>query len=208
MLKKNRREEILTAAITVFSQKGYHDTTISELIEKAGIARGTFYLYFENKRQIFDSILDNLLLEIDRCIRTIQIGQIGQIGEKDSEKANPLDQLKANLTRLFTLFIENPELSRILLRHATGLDEESDQKLTEFYSNLASKIEEALRLGTKMNLIRECDPRITSYCILGSIREVIEHITLTRRDTSEIDTIIEEVLGFGLYGLMNPGLLE
>lgn len=205
MLKKNRREEILTAAITVFSQKGYHDTTISELIEKAGIARGTFYLYFENKRQIFDSILDNLLLEIDRCIRTIQIGQIG---EKDSEKASPLDQLKANLTRLFTLFIENPELSRILLRHATGLDEESDQKLTEFYSNLASKIEEALRLGTKMNLIRECDPRITSYCILGSIREVIEHITLTRRDTSEIDTIIEEVLSFGLYGLMNPGLFE
>ncbi|MDD5435908.1 MAG: TetR/AcrR family transcriptional regulator [Nitrospira sp.] len=202
MLKKNRREEILTAAITIFSQKGYHDTTIADLIEKAGIARGTFYLYFENKRQIFDSILDNLLLEIDRCIRTIQIG------EKDSEKTNPLDQLRANLTRLFTLFIENPELSRILLRHATGLDEESDQKLTEFYSNLALKIEEALRLGTKMNLIRECDPRITSYCILGSIREVIEHITLTRRDTSEIDTIIEEVLGFGLYGLMNPGLLE
>ncbi|MBI5193580.1 MAG: TetR/AcrR family transcriptional regulator [Nitrospirae bacterium] len=202
MLKKNRREEILTAAITIFSQKGYHDTTIADLIEKAGIARGTFYLYFENKRQIFDSILDNLLLEIDRCIRTIKIGETGP------EKTDPLDQLRANLTRLFTLFIENPELSRILLRHATGLDEESDQKLTEFYSNLALKIEEALRLGTKMNLIRECDPRITSYCILGSIREVIEHITLTRRDTSEIDTIIEEVLGFGLYGLMNPGLLE
>lgn len=202
MLKKNRREEILNAAILVFSQKGYHDTSISDLIEKAGIARGTFYLYFENKRQIFDSILDNLLLEIDRCIKVIEIGETG------TEKTNPLDQLRANLTRLFTLFIENPELSRILLRHATGLDEESDQKLTEFYSNLAFKIEEALRLGTKMNLIRECDPRITSYCILGSIREVIEHITLTRSDTSEIDTIVEEVLGFGLYGLMNPGILE
>ena len=199
MLKKNRREEILTAAITVFSQKGYHDTSISDLIEKAGIARGTFYLYFENKRQIFDSILDNLLLEIDRCIRTIEIG---------AEKPNPLDQLRANLTRIFTLFVENPELSKILLRHATGLDEESDQKITEFYSNSAYKIEEALRLGIRMNLVRECEPRITSYCILGSIREVIEHITLSRRDISEIDAIVEEVLGFGLYGLMNPKLLS
>lgn len=199
MLKKNRREEILNAAILVFSQKGYHDTSISDLIEKAGIARGTFYLYFENKRQIFDSILDNLIIEIDNCIKTI---------ETEKEGTNPLEQLRANLTRIFTLLIENPELSKILLRHATGLDEESDHKLTEFYSNLAFKIEEALRLGTKMNLIRECDPRIASYCILGSIREVIEHITLTRSDTSEIDTIVEEVLGFGLYGLMNPGILE
>ncbi len=199
MLKKNRREEILTAAITVFSQKGYHDTSISDLIEKAGIARGTFYLYFENKRQIFDSILNNLLLEIDHCIKTIEIG---------AEQPNPLDQLRANLTRIFTLFVENPELSKILLRHATGLDEESDQKITEFYSNSAYKIEEALRLGIRMNLVRECDPRITSYCILGSIREVIEHITLSRRDISEIDAIVEEVLGFGLYGLMNPKLLS
>ena len=197
MLKKNRREEILTAAITVFSQKGYHDTSISDLIEKAEIARGTFYLYFENKRQIFDSILDNLLLEIDRCIKTIEIG---------TDRPNPLDQLRANLTRIFTLFVENPELSKILLRHATGPDEESDQKITEFYSNSAYKIEEALRLGIKMNLVRECDPKITSYCILGSIREVIEHITLSHRDVSEIDTIVEEVLGFGLMGLVNPNM--
>lgn len=195
MLKKNRREEILKAAIALFSLKGYHDTSISDIIEKAGIARGTFYLYFENKRQIFDSILDNLLLEIDHCIKKIEIGK---------DKPHPLDQLKANLTRIFTLLVENPELSRILLRHATGLDEESDQKITEFYDNLAYKIEEALKLGIKMGLIRGCNTRVVSRCILGSIKEVIEHSTLVRRDISEIITIVEEVLNFGIHGLKNP----
>ena len=71
MLKKNRREEILHAAISAFSHKGYHDTSISDIIEKAGIARGTFYLYFENKRQIFDSVLDNLIVELDHCIKKV-----------------------------------------------------------------------------------------------------------------------------------------
>lgn len=197
MLKKNRREEILKAAIAVFSRKGYHDTSISDIIKKAGIARGTFYLYFENKRQIFDSILDNLLIEIDLCIKKIKIGK---------DRHSPLDQLRANLTRVFTLLVENPELSRILLRHATGLDEESDQKITEFYDSLAYRIEDALRLGIKMGLIRECNSRISSYCILGSIREVIEHITSIRGDVSEISAIVEEVLNFGLQGLKNPKL--
>ena len=117
MLKKNRREDILKAAIGIFSHKGYHDTSISDIIKKAGIARGTFYLYFETKRQIFDSILNTFLIELDSCIRKIEIGE---------NKPTPIEQLKGNLIRVFTLLIENPDLSRILLRHATGLDQESD----------------------------------------------------------------------------------
>jgi len=197
MLKKNKREKILKAAISSFAQKGYHDTSISKIINKAGIARGTFYLYFENKRQIFDSILENLIVEIDRCIKKIEIGK---------ERQNPLEQLKDNLRRIFTLFVENPELSRILLRHAAGLDKESDQKITEFYNNIADKIEDALKLGIKMELIRDCNPRITSFLILGSIKELIEHVTLTMKNKSDINPVIDEILNFGLHGLKNPGL--
>ncbi|OGW54466.1 MAG: hypothetical protein A2Y48_01820 [Nitrospirae bacterium RIFCSPLOW2_12_42_9] len=197
MLKKNKREKILKAAISAFAQKGYHDTSISKIINKAGIARGTFYLYFENKRQIFDSILENLIVEIDRCIKKIEIGK---------ERQNPLEQLKDNLRRIFTLFVENPELSRILLRHAAGLDKESDQKITEFYNNIADKIEDALKLGIKMELIRDCNPRITSFLILGSIKELIEHVTLTMKNKSDINPVIDEILNFGLHGLKNPGL--
>ena len=197
MLKKNKREKILKAAISSFAQKGYHDTSISKIINKAGIARGTFYLYFENKRQIFDSILENLIVEIDRCIKKIEIGK---------ERQNPLEQLKDNLRRIFTLFVENPELSRILLRHAAGLDKESDQKITEFYNNIADKIGDALKLGIKMELIRDCNPRITSFLILGSIKELIEHVTLTMKNKSDINPVIDEILNFGLHGLKNPGL--
>jgi len=197
MLKKNKREKILKAAISSFAQKGYHDTSISKIINKAGIARGTFYLYFENKRQIFDSILENLIVEIDRCIKKIEIGK---------ERQNPLEQLKDNLRRIFTLFVENPELSRILLRHAAGLDKESDQKITEFYNNIADKIGEALKLGIKMGLIRDCNPGIISFLILGSIKELIEHVTLTMKSKSDINPVIDEILNFGLHGLKNPGL--
>jgi len=197
MLKKNRREEILKSAISAFSHKGYHNTSISDIIEKAGIARGTFYLYFENKRQIFDSVLDNLIIELDHCIKKIELGQ---------GLPNPLDQLKANLKRVLILFIENPELTRILLRHATGLDADLDKKITEFYKNWAHKIEDAIKLGIKMGIVRECNSALVSYCILGCIKEVIEHITLNRKDKPDISVIADELINFGLQGLKNPKL--
>ena len=197
MLKKNRREEILKSAISAFSRKGYHNTSISDIIEKAGIARGTFYLYFENKRQIFDSVLDNLIIELDHCIKKIELGQ---------GLPNPLDQLKANLKRVLILFIENPELTRILLRHATGLDADLDQKITEFYKNWAYKIEDAIKLGIKMGIVRECSSRLISYCILGCIKEVIEQIALNRKEKPDISAIADELINFGLYGLKNPKL--
>ena len=197
MLKKNRREEILKSAISAFSRKGYHNTSISDIIEKAGIARGTFYLYFENKRQIFDSVLDNLIIELDHCIKKIELGQ---------GLPSPLEQLKANLIRVLILFIENRDLTRILLRHATGLDADLDQKITEFYKNWAHKIEEAINLGIKMGIVRDCNSTLISYCILGCIKEVIEHITLNRKDKPDINVIADELINFGLHGLKNSKL--
>ena len=58
MLREERRERVLRAAMQVFAQKGYHATSVGDIIKQAEIARGTFYLYFENKRQIFEAILD------------------------------------------------------------------------------------------------------------------------------------------------------
>ena len=48
-----RRAALLSTARQVFAQHGYHSTSIDDLIDAAGVARGTFYLYFESKRAIF-----------------------------------------------------------------------------------------------------------------------------------------------------------
>ncbi|MBI5756073.1 MAG: hypothetical protein HZA12_04030 [Nitrospirae bacterium] len=57
-----------------------------------------------------------------------------------------------------------------------------------------------------MGLVRQCNSKLTSYCILGSIREVIEHITLNRREKQDINIVVEELISFGLFGLKNPKL--
>ena len=53
---QSKRQAIIEAARKIFAMKGYEDTTIAEIAEDAGIAVGTVYLYFGNKRDIYTSV--------------------------------------------------------------------------------------------------------------------------------------------------------
>lgn len=48
-----RRQELIAAARTVFEQRGYGATTISDITNQAGVSRATFYVYFASKRDVF-----------------------------------------------------------------------------------------------------------------------------------------------------------
>ena len=50
--RQDRREQVLLCAQRVFSRKGYHAAGVADIIQAAGVARGTFYLYFESKRRV------------------------------------------------------------------------------------------------------------------------------------------------------------
>ena len=69
-----RRAAVLEAARTRFADEGYHATSIDDIIETAGIARGTFYLYFESKRAIFDELLDELFTTLASTVKRIEVG--------------------------------------------------------------------------------------------------------------------------------------
>src|SRR5258708_18467004 len=63
----DRRTELLAAARTVFAKKGYEDATVSEIVGRAGVAQGTFYLYFPGKEALagaFAEILSERFAEL------------------------------------------------------------------------------------------------------------------------------------------------
>ena len=55
------REEIVDAAFAEFAERGYHDTGIADIARRLGIGHGTFYRYFENKRDILDHVVTRLM---------------------------------------------------------------------------------------------------------------------------------------------------
>lgn len=55
--KKQKREALLSAAFDLFTSKGVQETSISEIVEKSNLAKGTFYLYFKDKYDVRDRLI-------------------------------------------------------------------------------------------------------------------------------------------------------
>ena len=129
--RAERRSAVLAAARGIFADKGYHATSIDDIIEAAGIARGTFYLYFESKRAIFDELLDGLLETIQSLVHRIDVGE---------GAPPPVEQMDLIVDRVIDALSANRELARILLREAVGIDADFDRKLSDFYGRLRGMI--------------------------------------------------------------------
>ncbi len=189
--RSERRNQVLVAARKVFSLKGYHASSVADILSEAGIARGTFYLYFPSKRAVFEVLLDEMFIQIRGALQRVRIG---------TEEEPALVQMYGNVRRIIEVLESNRELTIILLREAVGLDADFDHKLTTFYDRFSVVIEETLRLGQSMKLVRPCDTRLVSYCVLGSLKETVLHL-LTSGQEVDRDLLAQEILEYNLRGL-------
>lgn len=193
--RERRRAEIVAAARTCFAEKGYHGTGVADVIRTAGVARGTFYLYFESKRVLFDEILAELFERLRGCLKRIEVSA-----------GNPpaLDQLRSNMERTFTLLLENPDYALILQRSAVGVDAECDAKLAGFYKAITDLIGRSLRQGMQMGLLRRINPELGAQSILGSVKELVGYlVTMPADERPPLSEIVDEVIRHNLEGLLN-----
>jgi AcrR family transcriptional regulator len=58
---EERRSEIIAAAKELFSTNGYENTTVNDIIQKIGVAKGTFYHYFKSKDEIADAVIQDAI---------------------------------------------------------------------------------------------------------------------------------------------------
>lgn len=193
-LREQKRAHILTTAIRVFGKKGYHQTSIADIVDEAGVARGTFYLYFESKSAVFLELLDQLLLHLRQNVVGVDVGP----------DARPMDeQLFETVRRVLRTAETNRSLTAILFREAVGLDADVDRKLREFYSNIHMFLVVSLTEGERLGLTRPLDTEATASCILGSIKQVIEqHLVIDTDATFDLDRFAHAIVAYNLHGLL------
>src|SRR2546428_13057509 len=69
----DRREQLLDAALTVFSAEGYNAAKVSDIVARAGVAQGTFYLYFRSKQEVMLALFERFqgALVAARCVEKV-----------------------------------------------------------------------------------------------------------------------------------------
>lgn len=193
--KAQRRRELLDAARDAFVEKGLSAATVDDIVSNAGVARGTFYLYFSDKRAVFEALVDEFLGLIAQRVESIRLGP---------DEPAPVVQLRTNIFRVVELALAEPSIVKLALFDATGVDPELDDKLHAFYEGLRSLIDESLGIGQELGMVRPGERRVMVAIGLGGLKEVLVD-AVAGNVTASPDAITDEIMAFLAGGLLVDG---
>ena len=154
---RRTREKILASALKEFGKVGYHDASIVRITEGAGVAMGTFYLYFDGKLAVFNELVEDL----NRRLRHRMTQAI--VGAPDRLAAE-----RAGFRAFFEFTTEVPQLYRII-RQAEFV---SPEAMHLHYGRIVEGYQRALAAASDAGEIAPLDPEVTAWALMG-IGEII-----------------------------------
>lgn len=161
--KAQTRREIIDAAFTCFAEQGYHATGIADIAARLGIGHGTFYRYFENKRDIVEHVITDLIDQIAGAL----------VADNAPEAVSTLEGYRAQTERigaaLARIFSEDPRVP-LLLVSAAGIDDAMRERMLDLFDATTPLTAAYLDHGVEVGYLRaDLDVDATAQAINGMI---------------------------------------
>jgi AcrR family transcriptional regulator len=146
------RQRLIEAAEAVFADLGYHEASIVKITEAAGVAQGTFYLYFTSKQEIFDELIRDLNRRVRHAMKSAS-----------SQGHARMEAELLGFKAYFHFTVEHPALYRII-RQAEFV---SPEMLRYHYERMAAGYIAALKEASARGEIAPVDADVTAYALMG-----------------------------------------
>jgi TetR/AcrR family transcriptional regulator, cholesterol catabolism regulator len=187
-LEIGREEQILREALRLFSQSGYHGTSLQEIADELGITRPAFYYYFNSKDELLWRLIGNLgdhLLEEARPIA--------------ATKASPRDKLRNLLITHTRTILGNRDAFKIYFteRHLVGT--RRDRQLRRGEEQYHRLFEKVIRDGQLEGTFREDNANVLSLLVTGLANSALQWFQ-PRKDLS-LEAVSELVADLGLAAI-------
>lgn len=149
---RKTREKLLTAAEAEFGEKGFHAVGISDITRTAGVALGTFYVYFESKEEIFRDLVGYL------SHRTR-----GWIAERIADAPDRLSAERMGLKAYLEYARQHPGLYRII----SESEFVAHDAFVTHYEDFSQAYRENLEAATRKGEFRDSDHETLAWAIMG-----------------------------------------
>lgn len=177
--KAKKRQEIIKKAIEVFTRKGYHRTKVMDITDSLKISTGTFYIYFQNKRDLFIEVIDDVFRNI--------------IGEAAAAIKGENDYFKRMEIR-GRVFYENytryNEILNQLRAEMASDDQWPEEKIKKIYHGLTKPVIREIETAIQEGIIKKVDPDLLAYALTGLIEIMSLRLSLDRKFT------LQDVINF------------
>lgn len=181
------RARILAVARRLFSQKGYHNTQVMDICREAHISAGTFYVHFQNKRDLLEQIARESLEEVRMTLRRLRQPEAsGDLQER-------LRRIRDTYTTYFDYVDKHPEQMLMVLRGTFGVDRDMDGAAWQYLNRFAEDIAEDFESWQKRGVFKEGNARLLGQMVNGMTLQVAHSYLVEKKFTREeaLDTLVE-----------------
>ena len=189
------RDALFSAAITMFQQKGYQMTRVSDIVSAAGVAQGTFYNYFRSKEVIFREICNDFMEQV----RQMFVERTRHMFDGETS-----DEVKANvhavINDVFVIYQENLAVAELLFREGIGnggLFKEIYEDILNLFLDL---IREQVQKGIDKGFLHVDDAEMASVFLFGLFERTLFYFLLVRKHM-EMEKLENALVDFILRGL-------
>ena len=159
--KDSRPSELLDAALAEFFEKGFEAARLEDIAARAGVTKGTIYLYFHSKEDVFEAL-----------VRNVPQANVDLLQKVTSDPDQSPDVLLERFLQLVGTFIRDERMSRFprLVISAAG----RFPKLADMYRNnviapAASQLAAIIEAGVARGLFRPVDPQQAAYAAVAPL---------------------------------------
>ena len=186
--KKRKQQEIIRHAIEIFSHKGYHQTKISDITNSMKISTGTFYLYFQNKRDLFIEVVDDVFNHI-----------VGEAAVAIKGESDFLEKLKIRGYVFYENYSRYSEILSQLRAEMASEDTWPAKKIKKIYHALTKPVIREIQEAIEAGIIRKIDPDLAAYALTAQIEMMSLRLSLDDKYT--IDDAINFIIDMSLNHL-------
>ena len=158
--KERQRGEMLTAALELFSKRGYHGVSMHEIAKKAEFAIGTIYKFFRGKEDLYESLMSDVAVKYHAVLKealSTDGDTIAVLGEYVRAKAGIFAE-NASVLRLHVGGVRGASFDM-----RTGLDE----KIGRLYDDVLKALTLVIEKGVQKKVLKALDPGYMAVALDG-----------------------------------------
>ena len=155
-----RRRHMLSSALELFAEKGYHNISMHKIAKKAEFAIGTLYKFFSNKEDLYKALVTEMATDYHQILTEVLSGEDDTLTVIRSYISAKSDFFAARIASLRLYFAETRGAS---FNIAAGLDRD----MLKLYDELVESLAAVLEVGIKRNVLRRVDPYYMAISLEG-----------------------------------------
>ncbi|MFH2056669.1 MAG: TetR/AcrR family transcriptional regulator [bacterium] len=183
-----RRQMILSAALTLFARDGYTGCEVEQIAREAGVGKGTIYRYYPSKQELFLALVD----------RGYELLQARMLKSRDMT-LDVAERFKRGMQAHVDFFLENPDYYRVMMLELPDHRLKLSGDIMKRHQRYIQPLVNAIRASVDSGEFKQIDSEFTAFTIAAISCTVIERYLRGRGDTLQRD--IEAAIEMFLHGV-------